>query len=388
MADFNSEPFWDDFEATNGAKDQNYMRILFRPGFAVQARELTQIQSIIQNQIKQFGDHIFKDGSPVYGGHITLDTSCSYLKLQSTYNNVDIDLEDFSNLVVYNSTGTSKIRAKVLAIDESQTNPTLLVRYLRGNRFSNNDVIRTATGSFAQLTATAATGVGSVASIAEGVFYVDGFFVKVEPQTIVLDSYANNPTYKIGLEIDDSIVDESADANLLDPAQNSFNYQAPGAHRYRFALNLAKRTLDSIDDGEFFELLRVENGLVTKQVTYPIYSEIEKTLARRTYDESGNYSVSPFKVSLHDSLNNRLGNNGLFFKDQKTESGNTPSDNLMCIKLSPGKAYVRGYDIEKISTTILDVSKPRDTQNVGNVSIPFEMGSLTKIKPGGVHGAF
>ena len=53
MADFNAEPYWDDFEATNGALERNYMRILFRPGYAVQARELTQIQSILQNQIKQ-----------------------------------------------------------------------------------------------------------------------------------------------------------------------------------------------------------------------------------------------------------------------------------------------------------------------------------------------
>jgi len=69
--DFNAEPYWDDFEATNGALEKNYMRILFRPGYAVQARELTQIQSILQNQIKQFGDHIFQDGSPVIGGHLT-----------------------------------------------------------------------------------------------------------------------------------------------------------------------------------------------------------------------------------------------------------------------------------------------------------------------------
>ena len=73
--EFNVNPYYDDFEATNGPRDNNYMRILFKPGYAVQARELTQIQSIIQNQIKQFGNHIFKDGSPVSGGHLSLDTN-------------------------------------------------------------------------------------------------------------------------------------------------------------------------------------------------------------------------------------------------------------------------------------------------------------------------
>jgi len=49
--DFNVSPYYDDFEATNGAKEKNYHRILFRPGFPVQARELTQIQSILQEQV-------------------------------------------------------------------------------------------------------------------------------------------------------------------------------------------------------------------------------------------------------------------------------------------------------------------------------------------------
>lgn len=358
MADFNSEPYYDDFEASNGAKDQNYMRILFRPGYAVQARELTQIQSIIQNQIKQFGDHIFKDGSPVYGGHITLDTTTSYLKLQTAYEGVDVDVQDFENLVVYNATGSAKIRAKVLAIDETQTNPTLMVRYLRGNRFSNNDVIRTATGVFAQLTPTSATGVGSVASIAEGVFYVDGYFVKVQPQTIVLDAYSNSPTYKIGLEIDDTIVDESADANLLDPAQNSFNYQAPGAHRYQFALNLAKRTLDSIDDGKFFELLRVENGLITKQVNYPIYSEIEKTLARRTFDESGDYTVKPFGVNVQENLSDA---------------------NTFIVNVEPGKAYVKGFEYETQATQKLILNRARTANTSTDYDLSIEYGNYLVV---------
>jgi len=95
MAEFNAEPYWDDFDATNGALEKNYMRILFRPGYAVQARELTQIQSILQNQIKQFGNHIFQDGSPVVGGHLTLDRGVRYVKLEKQYNGQDIDLDNY-----------------------------------------------------------------------------------------------------------------------------------------------------------------------------------------------------------------------------------------------------------------------------------------------------
>ena len=351
--DFNVEPFYDDFDATNGAKDENYMRILFRPGYAVQARELTQIQSILQNQLKNFGDHIFEDGSPVFGGQITLDTNSKYLKLQTTYNGVDVDAVDFANTVISNSVGNEKIRARVIAVDDTQTQPTLMVRYLRGNQFPNGNVITTGT-DFAQLVADGASGSGSVASIEEGVFYVDGYFVKVSPQTIVLDPYGNTPTYKVGLEIDDSIVDESEDQNLLDPAQNSFNYQAPGAWRYQFRLNLTKRELSSIDDSKFFELLRVENGLITRQVRYPIYSQIEETLARRTFDESGDYTVRPFGVSLES---------------------NTACNDTFIVNVEPGKAYVKGYEQETFGTIKIDVAKARTTNTSTDYDLAVEYGN-------------
>ena len=53
--DLNVAPYYDDF-----AENKNFHRILFRPGYAVQARELTQLQSILQNQIERFGSHVFQ----------------------------------------------------------------------------------------------------------------------------------------------------------------------------------------------------------------------------------------------------------------------------------------------------------------------------------------
>ena len=51
----------------------------------------------------------------------------------------------------------------------------------------------------------------------------------------------------------------------------------------------------------------------------------------------------------------------------------------MCVKLSPGKAYVRGYDVSLPGTTVVDVEKPRDTKDVKTASIPFNMGSVIKV---------
>lgn len=359
--EFNINPYNDDFEADNGPRENNYMRILFKPGYAVQARELTQIQTAIQNQIKLFGDHIFQDGSQVLGGHLTYDNAVISLKVENQFSNTDVDVADFLNQLVTNNSGASNKKARVIAVDDTQEKKTLMIRYIRGIPFSDGEVIKVVPGDTpkATLTATNSANVGSVISINEGVFYVNGFFVHVPEQTIVLDPYSNNPTYRVGLEIDETIIDESADTTLLDPAQDSFNYQAPGADRYQFNLVLSKRTLDSVDDSSFFELLRIENGVITKQVKYPVYSEIEKTLARRTYDESGNYTVYPFRASPSDH----------------------PSDSTkFIIEVEPGKAYVKGFEFETIGTTPITVKKARTTEIVSDYDLSLEFGNYITVK--------
>jgi hypothetical protein len=339
--EFNVSPYYDDFE--QNAKDNNYVKILFNPGRAVQGRELTQIQSILQNQIKQFGNHIFQNGSPVIGGNMTLDNKAKYIKLLETYNNVDIEINDFNNKIIRNSNGT--IHAKVLATYfPTDGVPTLLVKYLTGNEFTDGDIIRIINSTTeAQLVSSNATGTGTVVSINEGVFYVDGYFVQVADQSAVVAPYSTSANVKIGLEISDDVVDWKIDSTLLDPAQESFNYQAPGADRYQFNLSLTTRSLDTVvDESKFFELMRVEEGTITKQVKYPIYAELEKTLARRTFDESGEYTVKPFRATIQEGAN----------------------ANNYVLAVEPGKAYVRGFEFETIATSKIEVPKPRSASDV------------------------
>ncbi|MGI0018795.1 MAG: DUF4815 domain-containing protein, partial [Nitrosotalea sp.] len=364
MLNFDVAPFYDDFESAGGAKTNNYMRILFRPGYAVQARELTQLQSIVQNQIKSFGNHIFQDGSPVFGGHLSLDTSVSAIILNQQYANVDINLSDFlvgdEPTLITNASGTVTTKAVVVATDDSNTNPIILVKYLTGNKFQSSDVIQVASGvqTQAQLVSANSSNPATTVSINDGIFYSGGFFVQVNPQTIVLDSSTITPTYRVGLEIQESIVDEITDINLLDPAQGSFNYQAPGAKRYQYVLALSKRTIDSIDDSAFYELLRVENGLITKQIEYPIYADLDKTFARRTYDQAGNFTVKPFVISLGDNIAN---------SSQYT------------ITAEPGKAYVKGFEFETIGTQKLYGDKALATNSINSYGMSMEFGSILTV---------
>jgi hypothetical protein len=61
-------PYYDDFDSS-----KNYYKVLFNPGKNIQAREITTLQSILQNQIEKFGKHFFKEGSVVIPGQIAYD---------------------------------------------------------------------------------------------------------------------------------------------------------------------------------------------------------------------------------------------------------------------------------------------------------------------------
>lgn len=127
-------------------------------------------------------------------------------------------------------------------------------------------------------------------------------------------------------------------------------------------MSLIKKELNDFNDQDFVEILRVENGTLIKIAEKSNYNLIRDELARRTYDESGDYYVKPFDVSIKESLNDRTGNNGIYFSNQKTGQGKIPSKDLSCLSISPGKAYVRGFEIETINNTIVDVEKPKNNR--------------------------
>ncbi len=398
----NVTPYFDDFDPAN-----NYYRVLFNPGKPVQTRELNTLQSILQNQIETFGSNIFKEGSVVVPGNIVYDGNFYAVKLNPLNFGVDISLyiQNFiGKKITGQASGISAIVQYVLLPNGNDIeNTTIFVKYIdsdNNNEFNpfydgeslyasenviyGNTTINSGT-SFASLISSDATAVGSAVSIADGVYFIRGTFVKVNKETIVLDPYNSSPSYRIGLKVSEDIITAKDDPSLYDNAKGFTNYAAPGADRLKISATLSKKSLDDLNDTDFVELLRVKNGSILKVENKTQYNIIRDYLAQRTYDESGDYTVSPFEISLNNSLNDRLGNDGIFFDTEKTEQGNVPSDDLMCVKLSPGKAYVRGYDIEKTSTTILDVDKPRDTQSLSNVAVPFEMGNLVRIN--NVNGA-
>jgi hypothetical protein len=441
MIDFNTEPYNDDFDENN-----KFYRILFRPSFAVQARELTQLQTILQNQIKRQGDHIFEQGAMVIPGNSSIDTNVSYVKIQPLYAGsvVETYINELEGLVIV---GDSGVTAQVIKVENASGSDfaTLYVRYTSSDTtgeiktFADDEILTPEDPGLAAYTVQAvsddAVGIGSIASVERGVYYVNGHFVLVDTQSIVLDKYSGTPTYRIGLNVDEILItpEDPGYEMLLDNAQNSFNFAAPGAHRYYIELTLTKLTIDSVNDTNFVELLRVEGGQIKRHVIKTEYSELEKTFARRTYDESGNYTVRNFSIDVREHRNNNRGqwvgntayligdvvvNNDILYvaKNSGTsvnvapthstgtaydgpgstgiqwEYNQTPyfnrgiydpadggSEDKLAVGLEPGKAYVQGYEIEKISTEYVEVNKSREFVNVDNAIVPATVGNYILV---------
>ena len=184
-------------------------------------------------------------------------------------------------------------------------------------------------------------------AIEEGVYFIRGFFVKVSPSTVILDQYDNNPTARVGLFIEENLVTAYTDETLFDNAGGFSNFAAPGADRLQIKTTLIKKDIDEFNDENFVELLRLDGGELEKFVTKTDYNVLEDTLARRTHDTNGDYYIKPFTVSVKDSLNNRQGNDGVYYSDQKTDQGNDPSNDLMTYQISPGKHMSRDLRLKK-----------------------------------------
>jgi hypothetical protein len=390
----NVSPYYDDFDDT-----KNFNRVLFRPGYAVQARELTQLQTLLQSQIGKFGDHIFKNGSVVQGCEFKLDSERAFVKILDA----GVDNNTLASYVGDTVTGaTTGMTAVILdvATGTEAEQPNLKTLYLR---YTGGDGESTAVhfGRSETLTVTSTVsgrngdtfvvddtydeaeptnsywGLGCALTVDDGILYIDGKFVNHTAQTIILSKYSNLPTVKVGFQVVENTVSPEDDQTLLDPAQGSFNYAAPGADRYKVATTLvAYEPTDTIPP-TFNQLVDIVNGEIQRTYTSNIYGELGKNLARRTYDESGNYAVRQFPVLIKEHLDVD-GNNGLRpLNEVDPERGG--SKDLLAVGLEAGKAYVRGFEHETFQTEYVVVPKGNTTVSVQELPISTAYGNYILV---------
>jgi hypothetical protein len=362
---FNQDPYYDDFDP-----EKNFYKVLFKPGVSVQARELTQLQSIQQNQVKQLGDHIFKQGSVVIPGNSFSDLEIPYVKLQYTPT-TPVDLTTLiGKTITGNVTGINGFIRTV--IPATGVDPiTMYIGYRSGgiggtsSVFLDDEAITVSglTNVTLQAAATDATGFGAMAFINKGTYYVNGTFALVKQQSLVIGKYTQDPSCHVLLKIVETVVDSEDDESLLDPAQGTYNYAAPGADRYSIELLLTTLPLNSTIGDDYVEIMRYNDGVLEEHSRYPKYNELEKNLARRTYDESGDYVVEKLGVTIREHLFSDV-NGGLYPLVPATPYAPAGDRNKFIATVQAGKAYIRGFESEIISNRYLEIDKGRTLAHI------------------------
>ncbi len=406
QTNLNVAPYFDDFDPSN-----DYHKVLFKPGYAVQARELTSLQSILQNQIERFGQHFFKEGEKVIPGNTGYNRIYKCVQLVNTFQGVPVSAyaEQLEGTQITGLTSgvTAYVDSVLLPEDSERGNLTLYINYLNSSTANNSTEVFSdaeelacseviSSGLLGNSTISAGAPFGSTISndagqtgssfqIQNGVYFIRGNFVNVDKETLILDQYGTTPSYRIGLFVNEEIITADLDETLNDNSQGFNNYAAPGADRLKISTSLIKKSLDDLDDGSFVELGVVVNGVLrTKTKKTGLgggvgYNDITDVLARRTFAESGDYYVTPFDITMKESLNNNRGNGGVYNAGQFTYGGSAPSDDLALYRVSAGRAFVRGYDIETLDATYLDVDKPRTTKTIEDQSVIYNTGPTLKL---------
>ena len=368
MAEFTNKTFEETYRDFYKAED-GYHKVLFNSGRALQARELIESQTIIQEEIARFGRNIFKEGALVNPGGATVNNQLEYIRLTAAAV-IDTDL-------VGKTLTNGTIEMKVLEVVEADlidpvttlyvqyTDTSLIVDTTKAPRVSSLDILLRVDA----LTTTVltviddssdpipASGLGTKAYFSAGDFFVQGHFVYMEGGSSFIDKYSKSPTTDIGFLIEQNIITEGEDVDLYDNQGQVPNQTAPGAHRYQIKLVPTTRDQVLVEENFVF-IARVVDGVITREVsTFDGYNRINDLLAQRTKEESGNYVVDEFKAIFEE---------------------NVLDDTLLNLDVTEGIAYVDGYRLE-IGTTDIPVDKARDLITKTNEPVPAAYGNYVYI---------
>ena len=399
----NQSPYFDDYD-----QDKQFNRVLFKPGFAVQARELTQLQSILQNQIEQFGDNIFKEGSIVKGCTFNNFEDLKYVKLQApitfdprAYESrifvEDPGGDDIEVDYVYIMQGSiSGLRAQIIkgvkGTNATATPSTFWIKYVApadpattytqftaGESFTitlekykrgtlnfqgNQQEIIVPLASDTKV----ATGSGNVGKafgiqMSPGVIFQKGHFIFAAEQTLVVEQYSDIPADKsVGFRITEAKINALQDETLFDNAYGSKNENAPGADRLKLTPTLVVKTpTEAAEDSDFFSLIRYQNGNAVGLRDVSQYNVLGEEMARRTYEESGNYVLESFPIS----------------SDDRIPEGET--DSQVHALVGQGVAYVKGFRVENSGERSIEIDQIQNTEIVNNQSIGMQYGHYVDV---------
>lgn len=372
----------------------NYHRILFNSGRDLQARELTQMQTIIQKELARIANFMFKEGgifNTSFGNLNTGPNALEYVKVQSLP-------AAYSLLVGHEVTNSVGVKARVIAAapaggTELQTHEgltiadpaVLLIKYTAGGgagirsnftklgprKFRINETLTYDTGEISgsittQATSTSANpvvGKSCLVQIPKYDTFVAGHLVQVQSQTLILRKFSGTSTDTVGFVLEEDIVTATDNIALYDNSGSTPNLTSPGADRYRIRMILSKKSdLDGTET--FYPLYKIVNGHPQAVVTRDrVLNEMGKILNGRSNDTTGNFIVStkrPFR---------KFGLKVLEDSD---------ADYLQYV-IDPGNAFVNGQRVQVPRQTTVRALKPRrdpaDVSTYSNEVITAQYGN-------------
>ena len=341
----------------------HYHRILFNNGRALQARELTQMQTIIQSELSKLAGFVFKEGgifNTSYGSLNSGYNAINYVKVNSLPAGYDL-------LIGQDITNTAGIRATIKAIVPAtgSDNNTLLIRYVSTNNLANavtstpklfeaNNILSYNTGSISgtmsvqsiNTVENPATGKGSMIEVPQFNTYVAGHLVMVEAQSLVISKYNSQPTVTIGFKLNEQVITAIDNIALYDNSGTTPNLTSPGADRYKISLTLIDQA--NVVAGEtFYPVYQIIKGEARAlQSKDNLLNELGTILNSRTDNITGDFIV-------------RKNPNGMFDLEVAADS----DVDYLQYKISGGTAFVKGNRIEKSTGETLRVAKARDLTN-------------------------
>ena len=382
---FNFAPYNDSF-----SENDNFYKLLYKPGFEVQSRELNSMQSMMQSQIASIGNHLFKNGAKISGCSSSF-VQYDYVRLNDSYNDVNVLLKPYNNKKINLVGAVSGVEATIIDVTELSKDdaPCLIVIYTKTGvdniqstfipgedihfKDENKVTVYNATvrcpSCPENTTADTIPPIGKslIFTIADGIFYYNSYFVTLQNHHIIIEKYLtkdennniiSDRTYRVGLTVIESIITVQEDESLYDPHLGYPNYAAEGADRYKIEMLLDIRPYtENGDDTSFITLAKVrQNNTVEYKKDDTEYAEIMKELARRTYESSGNFAYVPWKAYfLNEKKKNQTDNKGW------TTSGK--DENFVAV-VSPGIGYVKGSRVANQSDNIVTNRKARDTKKL------------------------
>jgi len=369
----NISPYFDDFDAT-----KQYYKVLFKPGVAVQVRELNQLQTILQNQIASFGQNIFKEGSVIKGCSFTFDNNYSYVKLNDTYaNSTALTVSDLQDLVVTNSRGLKGVIVNTLPglVSTTPDLNTIYIKYNNSATYANGATqsqfdpgetlsfttsAGTSQGSVAVALSSDAIGTGYAFTTTEGIIFKKGYFIYVAPQTAIISKYSNIPdNISVGFEATETLINSNSDQSLFDNAAGAPNYTAPGSDRLKLEPNLVTKTTDVASTTTFFSLVDFKQGQPITIHNDTQFNSIAVEEAKRTYETNGDFVVDQFDVSSQTIANT---------------SDSQYSTHYNAI-VSKGLGYVEGYRVQFLNNNTVRARRGTDKSSVSAQKVSLSMGN-------------